>query len=457
MNGFQFDQAISFYRNKIQLPTSGWTDVWQEHHSHAFVVAGANTNALVEDFFNAVKKAKWEKGGGGYEGFRASFDEIVAKHGWAHNGTPGWRSRIIYDTNITQAYNAGREQQMQAIKHLRPYGLYRHTSSEHPRLHHLAWDGLIIPLDDPWWDTHSPQNGWRCKCKKYSVTRAEADQMWTKNGKTGPDQAPPIVWEKRWVGKNSGNPKLVDVPKGIDPGFAYNPGKAWHEPSTAQPSIDKYRADKAAQANAPTHFGNFTGQRPDLFKQPPVTITELTGKEFGESLNKTELAQAADLLLRSVQKGEGLRNADTGWVFKVNKKGRDKMGDNAELTTADSKAVSGIDQLVRHAVLAENHPDIEHQNPQVETVHRLYAAVLIDGVLYRVKLTAKTFTMKSGKDKVLHALSSIEIENALLGTLLAHETEKPSKPQAQPTTGRTITIADLLKNATLNDGTEFKP
>lgn len=233
MAEFQFSQAIDFYRNKIKLPTSGWTDIWQEQHSHAFVVAGAAHDALVEDFYNAIQEAKWK--GGGYDEFRTRFDEIVAKHGWAHNGAPGWRSKIIYDTNITQAYNAGREQQMQAIKHLRPYGVYQHTSIEHPRLEHKAWDGLILPLDDPWWDTHTPQNGWGCKCKKYSITRTEAQQMWGKAGKTGPDTAPPIEMEKRIVGKNGSNPREVWVPKGIDPGFAYNPGKAWLEPHTVPP------------------------------------------------------------------------------------------------------------------------------------------------------------------------------------------------------------------------------
>lgn len=455
MSDFQFDPAIEFFRNKLRIPTEGWTDIWQEHHSHSFVVAGANHKAICEDFFNAVKKAKWEKGGGGYEGFRTSFDETVVKYGWAHNGSPGWRSRIIYDTNISQAYNAGEWAQMVALKEFNPYLQYRHTSIEHPRLQHKAWDGLILSIDDPWWNTHFPQNGWRCKCRVDSLSPREAEQLWKAKGKSGPDIAPPLEIEKRWVGKNGSNPRLVDVPKGIDPGFAYNPGKAWHDPSKGQPSIDKYRADKAAQANAPTHFGNFTGQRPDLFKHPPVAITELTGKEFGDSLNKTELAQAADLLLRSVQKGEGLRNADTGWIFKVNKKGRDKMGDNADLTANESKAVAGIESLARHAVVAEIHADHEHHNPDVSAVFRLYAPVSIGGVMYRVKLTVKDYKT-SGLPKLLHALAAVEIENAPLGTLPSYS-DAEAFQTAQPTTGRTLTIAELLKNATLNDGTEFKP
>ena len=45
-----FTEAIDFYKSKIKLPSSGWTDIWQEQHSHAFVVAGATHDALVEDF-----------------------------------------------------------------------------------------------------------------------------------------------------------------------------------------------------------------------------------------------------------------------------------------------------------------------------------------------------------------------------------------------------------------------
>lgn len=199
------------------------------------LVAGAAQDALVEDFFNAIQQAKWAKDGGGYEGFKQRFTEIATKHGWAYNGAPGWRSRVIYDTNITQAYNAGRYQQMVELKEFRPYWQYRHTSIEHPRLQHLAWNGITLPADDPWFNTHFPQNGWGCKCRIDSLTETEAQREWEKRGKSGPDVAPPIEWEERMVGKNGSNPHVVRTPKGIDAGFAYNPGRAWEKPFTVPP------------------------------------------------------------------------------------------------------------------------------------------------------------------------------------------------------------------------------
>lgn len=228
-----FQAAIDFFRGKIRLPSSGWTDIWQEQHSHAFVVAGAAQDALVEDLYNAVRKA--QESGSGYAAFRADFEAISGKYGWAYKGSPGWRSKVTYSTNITQAYNAGRWQQMQAVKYLRPFWVYRHTPNEHPRLAHLAWDGMILPADDPWFDTHFPQNGWGCKCKVHSLSRSEAESLWSSKGMSGPDTAPPMDWEEKVVGAQGSQPRTVRVPRGIDPGFAYNPGRAWLEPMTVPP------------------------------------------------------------------------------------------------------------------------------------------------------------------------------------------------------------------------------
>ncbi|AJF00075.1 PBECR2 nuclease fold domain-containing protein [Pandoraea apista] len=287
-----FSEAIDYFRSKTRLPSSGWTDLWQEQHSHAFVVAGAAHDGLVEDFYNAIRQAQ-EKGTG-YPAFRAQFDEIVAKYGWAHNGAPGWRSKIIYDTNIRQAYNAGRWKQMMDVAHLRPFLQYQHTSTEHPRLQHLAWDGLILPATDPWWNTHMPQNGWRCQCRVHSLSRVEAQRQWESQGKTGPDEAPPIEWEERVVGAQGSAPRTVRVPKGIDPGFAYNPGKAWLEPQTVPPLTGYDAVLKERGTPWPTSFTPPPTPRPTLVPKsvllpsgtaPEVAVTDFLDV-FGASMTK---------------------------------------------------------------------------------------------------------------------------------------------------------------------------
>lgn len=207
-------------------------------------------------------------------------------------------------------------------------------------------------------------------------------------------------------------------------------------------------------AAMPSPTSDYTGQRPGLFELPPVSVVSLTGSEFGDGLRYLQLAKAADQHLRALQGGDGLLNSDTSWRLKINGKGRKKMGDNADQSIAEVRAVAGIEQLARVAVVADRHEDEHHHNPDVKSVLRLYAPLSLDGVLYRVRLTVKDY----GDPRMLHALSAIEIENAPLGILPSYSSPDESGLQkAQPATGRTISVSDLLRGAQLNDGQPFKP
>ena len=260
-----FKKAIEFFAGKIRLPSSGWTDIWHEQHSHAFVIAGVTHDAILEKIFNELKKAQAE--GLTYSDFRKRFDEIKAEHKeWSFKSSPGWRSRVIYQTNMSTSYWAGRWKQIQELKEFRPYLQYRHHTIENPRPLHQSWDGIILPVDDPFWDTHFVPNGWGCKCTIDSLSRWEAKEEWKSKGKDGPDTAPPIEYETRVVGKRSAHPRTVQVPKGIDPGFAYNPGKAWLDPHT--PSFAGYEPVFRAQGTPVAY------QKPDL--PTPTRIPDIS-------------------------------------------------------------------------------------------------------------------------------------------------------------------------------------
>ena len=213
-----FKEQIEFFRRKLNIPTTGWTDIYIHEHDYAFMVAGANRDAIVADFRTAVEKAIAE--GTTLEDFRKDFDRIVARHGWDYNGGRNWRSKIIYDTNLATSYAAGRWEQLQGA----PYWQYKHADwVQHPREDHLAWDGLVLAKDDPWWRTHYPPNGWGCQCSVRGLWPRDLAAM----GKDGPDEAPEVHLVERLIGqRNPRGPRLVLVPAGIDPGFEYIPGSS---------------------------------------------------------------------------------------------------------------------------------------------------------------------------------------------------------------------------------------
>jgi hypothetical protein len=215
-----FSEQVQFLRRKRNVLTESYLDVFESQHDVAFMVAGANRDALLADFREAIRKAI--DGNNTLEQFRQDFDRIVATHGWDYNGGRNWRSRVIYETNLRQSYNAGRWAQLQRLKKTRPWWRYRHSDAvEHPRLHHLAWDGMILHCDDPWWRYHFPANGWGCQC----YVEALSDRDLKRLGKSGPDKAPPIDLQPVVVGARSpGGPRTVLTPVGVDPGFGYAPG-----------------------------------------------------------------------------------------------------------------------------------------------------------------------------------------------------------------------------------------
>ncbi|WP_314775031.1 phage minor head protein [Cardiobacterium hominis] len=214
-----FAEQINYYRQKLDLPTESYADIYGAEHDHAFVVAGANRLDMVADFRKAVDKAIAD--GTTLEEFRRDFDDIVAKYGWQYHGGRDWRSRIIYDTNLHASYQAGRYEQQQEMKHLRPFWEYRHRDGQkHPRPEHEAWNGLVLHCDDPWWQTHYPVNAYGCKCTVFAHSKRSLERRGLKVG-----EAPAVEWQQQLIGKNSNKPRVVSVPKGIDPGFDRIPGK----------------------------------------------------------------------------------------------------------------------------------------------------------------------------------------------------------------------------------------
>jgi hypothetical protein len=215
-----FEDQIAFMRQKLQLPTKAWTDIYTHEHDWAFVVAGAHRDAVVSGFFEAVNKAI--ERGETLESFRKDFDRIVNDLGWDYKGSRNWRSQVIYDTNLFQSYNAGRHQQLRERRSSLPYLRYRHSiASEHPRRQHKSWDGLVLRADDPWWDSHSPANGWGCKCFVEGLSERDLVRQ-----KLTVQDAPESPLIDHVIGKGTESERHVQVPDGIDPGFEYAPGRA---------------------------------------------------------------------------------------------------------------------------------------------------------------------------------------------------------------------------------------
>ncbi len=198
-----FKEAETFFKEKLNIPTQKWDDLWRDEHAKGFMSAGAQKAELLAGLRDAVQKSI--DGGMTKKEFAAKFDELAATHGWSYKGGRNWRSSLIYDTNITTAYQAGRWQQFRdggtrLLQYVHADGVLN------PRPQHLAWSGTVLPIDHAFWVTNYPPNGWRCHCRAVAVT----------------DPALVTPEPKGW---QEIDPK-TDTQVGIDKGWDYNVGEA---------------------------------------------------------------------------------------------------------------------------------------------------------------------------------------------------------------------------------------
>ncbi|MBO7410716.1 MAG: minor capsid protein [Ottowia sp.] len=230
--------AIESLARRKERITSHSHEVWNEEHARAFTIAGLARLDILQEIRAGLERTvsgdlsrtEWEsdvrallKDAGLWtdkEGKRRSKAD-------AGKFAPS-RLRLIFDTNTASAYAAGRWTRLWERRETHPYLMYLTKQDERVRITHRRWHGLVLPIDHPFWQTHFPPNGFRCRCAVLGVTQVEYDRAHSGEeteiaGQRVHLDAPP---EMTVAHVNRATGEIVQVPVGITPGFNYNPGMA---------------------------------------------------------------------------------------------------------------------------------------------------------------------------------------------------------------------------------------
>ena len=223
------EKAVEFFRQKGFKIGFDYRDVWQTEHQAAFTVAKAMQMDLLRDIREQLDAAL--ELGLPFANFRDALMPNLVRRGWwgrAMMTDPKTgeakevqlgstrRLKVIYDTNLRTAHAEGQWDRIQASKEALPYLMYDHTPSAYERKEHAAWDGMVLPADDPWWQSHYPVKAWGCKCRVVQMSKRQVDRMGAKIGKA------PQERYVDYLNKRSG--ETSRVPAGVDPAFHYPPG-----------------------------------------------------------------------------------------------------------------------------------------------------------------------------------------------------------------------------------------
>lgn len=227
--------AALFERGQRLDPTFSWLDVWQETHASMFTVAKSAGFDVLREIHQALLKALSE--GTTFRDFARDLTPILQQKGWwgrqpaydPDTGEMAWsqlgsvrRLRTIFDANMRVSYAAGHWTSFERNKVERPFLRYVAILDDATRPTHRARHNLVLPVGHPYWDLWAPPCGWNCRCTLQQLSQRDIDRLIARGEQL--IFVPPPDSFRSYVNKRTG--EISTVPDGIDPGWAYNPGKA---------------------------------------------------------------------------------------------------------------------------------------------------------------------------------------------------------------------------------------
>ncbi|AUX87181.1 phage head morphogenesis protein [Acinetobacter sp. ACNIH2] len=173
-------KAIEYLQQKKVMPSEDWWRVQGNAHNQAFVVAHMTRLDLLEDVRQSLLDA--QKNGWDLKRWSEEIEPKMKQRGWwgkqetfveggqreVQLGSP-YRLKTIYQTNMAQAYEAGRQAVMWDDNPLFPYVRYSAILDNHTRPAHRALHGVVMLKSDPAWRYISPKNGYKCRCTAYEM------------------------------------------------------------------------------------------------------------------------------------------------------------------------------------------------------------------------------------------------------------------------------------------------
>lgn len=189
--------------------TAGWVDPklmrWTNEQLTASLLQGFDVNDA-EELVSSALRAYMRRNVAVFSGFktyqtlRDATDLLLTEEGQFRPFTD-FRDRILeldqeynvryldaeYNLGVASAQMGDRWDRIEQDAELFPFLKFRTVGDDRVRDSHAALDGVVKPVDDPFWNTHYPPLGWNCRCDVEQVRRLDGTER-----TLSPDQYPPL-------------------------------------------------------------------------------------------------------------------------------------------------------------------------------------------------------------------------------------------------------------------------
>ena len=153
MDNMTLLQAIAFARSRGVLLPADYYALDLNSRQYASTVSYLAGLDQIQSVLDSAYKVL--ESGGTFRDFQKLVEENGIELSEAHLDN-------VFRTNIQNAYAHGRWLHQQQNKDKRPYLEYFAINDKRTRPSHLALDGVIRHIDDPFWQKYYPPNGFRC-------------------------------------------------------------------------------------------------------------------------------------------------------------------------------------------------------------------------------------------------------------------------------------------------------
>ena len=420
------EQGINYFAAKGLRPSFSYAEMLDQEHDRAFTVAKmmnvdmlAQMRASLESALaNGTPYKEWADSivpslqAAGWWGRKEVLDPLTGQTIVAQLGAPH-RLQTIFRTNMQSAYAAGAWQEIEAQKDLAPFLMYDAVDDMRTRPLHMSWDRLVLPVGHPWWHTHNPPNGYNCRCGVIQLSAEEVKDLGLTVAKQAPDNGT-YAW------KNPRTGEVLQVPQGLDPGFAHNPGVSWKQ------KLDQVQAEKASQLKVDMRAAAAKA------KAESDAAMKALAKAQGEAALKRSMAKIEERTKQwSAQQqldaiGKGKETAGKGAAYKIKALATLKK-------SAEWAALKPTEQLQQLLAMAD---DLKYKN-ELAAKLSTYKKAILEGKVPSPSLVSAFNTMDD--DAKAAFLAKIEAEKAALAP--------PPPPPAAPkvVTGQPPNPAKLVQ------------
>ncbi|MBP3207859.1 MAG: minor capsid protein [Campylobacter sp.] len=170
-------EVVDKLKSKIPTLADDLDKIKGDAYKKAFTISDIAKKSLLADIQDSLVEAL--KDGKGFDEWRSDLFEHLQAKGWADKFESlnddeisvlgdSSRLKLIYDTNIRQAYAEANYET--GINSNAEFIRYVAVLDERTRFSHASAHGLILPIDDPWWEINYPPNGFNCRCSVMFLT-----------------------------------------------------------------------------------------------------------------------------------------------------------------------------------------------------------------------------------------------------------------------------------------------